>query len=111
MLKRAIIVVLGILLVLVGVILVRTIAFKSQQIAVTPVTDIAIDSAVAAQHLSAAIQYGTISFGVPSPISKDAFEEFHAYLENTYPITHTALKREKSAGLVCCTAGWAATHR
>ena len=98
MLKRAIIVVLGILLVLVGVILVRTIAFKSQQIAATPVTDIAIDSAVAAQHLSAAIQYETISFGVPSPISKDAFEEFHAYLENTYPKTHTALKREKVGG-------------
>ena len=98
MLKRAALVVLGILLVLIGVILVRTIAFQSNQMSVTPVTDIAIDNALAAQHLSAAIQYETISFGVPSPISKDEFEAFHAYLEYTYPKTHAALKREKVGG-------------
>ncbi|MCC6154138.1 MAG: M20/M25/M40 family metallo-hydrolase, partial [Candidatus Hydrogenedentes bacterium] len=98
MVKRVIVLVLALVLLLALVILFRTFRFTSRQLNVTPVADITIDTNSAAQHLSVAIQYETISFGVPSPISKDEFEEFHAYLENTYPKTHAALKREKVGG-------------
>ncbi len=96
--KRAFLVIVAALLVLLGVIVGRTVMFTSTQVAATPVTDIGIDVNMAAQHLAKAIQFHTVSFGVPSPLSKDEFEAFHKYLEETYPKTHATLKREKIGG-------------
>lgn len=96
--KRFLLAVGAAVCILLLIIAVRTLTFTSTQVAVKPVADIAIDANLAAQHLSRAIQIQTVSFGVPSPISKDDFEAFHKFLEETYPNTHAALKREKIGG-------------
>jgi len=96
--KRVLLLLLAAAAILVGVVLFRTVRFASKQIAVSPVTDIAIDVDRATENLAKAIRFQTVSFGVPSPISKDDFEAFHTYLEETYPKTHAALTREKVGG-------------
>lgn len=91
----------GILLVLlvVGAIIVgRTLTFTSVQLQVTPAPPINIDPDLAAERLAKAITFETISFGVAAPLSKDEFEAFHAFLEETYPKTHAALTRERVGG-------------
>lgn len=96
--KRIALGIVLIVVVLVGVVVFRTLSFTSKQVVATTKPDIGIDVPAAAEHLSKAIQFQTISFGVPSPLSKVAFEAFHAYLETTYPKVHATLTREKIGG-------------
>lgn len=84
--------------VLAGVVVVNTLSFRSVQEHPAPADPISIDVQQAAEHLAKALTFKTISFGVAAPISKDEFEAFHRFLEETYPRTHAALTREVVGG-------------
>ncbi|MGE3249934.1 MAG: M20 family peptidase [Hyphomonadaceae bacterium] len=58
----------------------------------------AIDADAAAQHLSRAIQFRTISITEGVVDNPEQFQQFQAWLAETYPLTHAAFTREMVAG-------------
>ncbi len=81
---------LGLLLI---VIVIKTIAFRSLQVeSATVLLPELGDSSVA--HMSEAIKYPTISMASDAPVDTAAFEGFHRFLTEAYPLIHTNLKRE-----------------
>ena len=54
----------------------------------------AIDSALAAQRLSGAVKFATISYASGAPIDTAAFLGFHDFLVRSFPRAHATLKRE-----------------
>jgi carboxypeptidase PM20D1 len=54
----------------------------------------AIDSALAAQRLSGAVKFATISYASGAPIDTAAFLGFHDFLAQSFPRVHATLKRE-----------------
>jgi len=76
-----------------AVILARTLLFTSKQVQVEPVTDIAV-SKKAAQRLSEAIQFKTVSYQNPQQFEKEEFLGLHTYLEKAFPRVHAVLTRE-----------------
>ncbi len=54
----------------------------------------AVDEAAVAQHLSAAIQFRTVSHQDPKDDDRSVFAAFRAFLESTYPKVHVTLGRE-----------------
>lgn len=52
------------------------------------------DPGRAAQNLSRALQFQTISFQDPAQVDAAVFKAFHAFLEKTYPLVHKNLTRE-----------------
>ena len=92
---------LGLVLLLVVLALVvasKTLLTSSRQIAVQPITPVAVDAAQAAARLGAAVRFKTISSDTDPNFSKDEFEKFHAYLARTFPRVHAQLKREVVGG-------------
>jgi carboxypeptidase PM20D1 len=86
------------ILAVLGVVVYRGATFQSVQMPSAPMGPISVEVGQAARHLSAALQFQTISYGVQAPLSKDAFEAFHHFLETTYPGAHGALDREIVGG-------------
>jgi len=89
--------VLWFLLIIVGllltVIVIKTIAFRSLQVeSATVLFPVFGDSSVA--HMSEAITYPTISTANDAPADTAAFEGFHRFLTEAYPLINTNLKRE-----------------
>ena len=82
------------LLVLMSVLLFRTLALTSRQIAVSPGLSIQIDAQAAAARLAQALPFRTISYQDRSQFSRDAFLGLHQYLAKTFPDTHRTLQRE-----------------
>ena len=65
-----------------------------------PVLDVANDPIQAlqrAERLAGAIRIATISHQDPALFDPAAFEQMHAYLEQTFPLTHAQLEREMVA--------------
>src|SRR5438067_676020 len=54
----------------------------------------AIDESAVAQHLSAAIQFRTISHQDPKDDDRSVFAAFRTFLETTYPKVHATLGHE-----------------
>ncbi|GMW00945.1 MAG: peptidase M20 [Candidatus Hydrogenedentota bacterium] len=98
MIKKAAFVVSAALIALLCVVAVRTMTLKSRQMRVEPVIDSGINAQQAADRLAKSLTFETISYGVPSPISKEAMTQFHTFLETTYPQVHAALQREIIGG-------------
>lgn len=94
MIRRTLLLLLGALAALVLVLVFRTVTNTSRQVPVEPFTPIAVDRDLAARHLAAAITHKTISYQIPWEVRGDEFKQFHAFLAETYPKTHAALKRE-----------------
>jgi|SRR5271167_2030631 len=87
------------LLVFVVVILARTFFISSKQISPRPHTPEPIDVPKAAQDLSGAIPFATISWGpdgtdAQRQATQEAFTGFHAYLEKTFPQVYAKLAQE-----------------
>ena len=82
------------LLVLMSVLLFRTLALTSRQIAVSPGLSIQIDAQAAAARLAQALPFRTISYQDRSQFSRDAFLGLHQYLAKTFPEAHRTLQRE-----------------
>jgi len=61
---------------------------------VPPALDVPFDIDGAAGRLAEMIRIRTISNGVETPVEAEAFRDFRAYLQNTYPGVHEVLQRE-----------------
>jgi carboxypeptidase PM20D1 len=85
---------LGALVLLVAVILFNTLTMNSKQVDVDPLPEVAISDKVY-ENLSKAIQFKTISFNENTPPDSAEFHGFHAFLEETFPLTHANLSLEK----------------
>ena len=82
------------IVVLCSVILIKTFSFTSRQIEAEPMESIKIDKQRAAQNLSRALQYRTISSQDPSKFDEAPFIAFHKFLAQAFPKTHGQLKKE-----------------
>ncbi|TVR42717.1 MAG: M20 family peptidase [Bacteroidia bacterium] len=84
---------LGLFIVLVLILIIRTITYRSMQIDVEPV-NLPVFGMESVANLSKAITYPTISHDIGLPIDTLAFREFHQFLADTYPLIHFNLKKE-----------------
>ena len=91
--KKLLRVLLGLFIVLIMIIIIKTITFRSMQIEVEPVTPPVIGMESVA-HLSRAITFPTISLDINLPIDTLSFLGFHQFLAEAYPNIHSKLKRE-----------------
>jgi carboxypeptidase PM20D1 len=89
---------LALVVVLAGIVVFRTVTFKPKGGAdlsqVKLAAPIAIDNARAAQHLSEAIRFQTISHQDKAEDQAAEWEKLHAWLQTTYPAAHRAMTRE-----------------
>lgn len=77
--------------VLLIVIVIKAVTFKSKQISVwqTASPPVGIE---AAERLAGAIRIPTVSYEVDMPVDTTAFRELHNYLAKTFPLIHTLMK-------------------
>lgn len=91
----------GIVFVLAAVVGVRTATFKGPAADAAEIklaAPVAFDSAAAAQHLSQAIAFRTISNQDQAEDLPAEWDKLHAWLQVTYPAAHAAMRREVLAG-------------
>ena len=72
----------------------RPAAFTSLQMQGVARADLRIDADGAAQRLSEAIRFKTVSHQDRSDFDEGAFTDFHGYLQETFPRLHATLGRE-----------------
>ncbi len=94
MIKKIGITVLAVLVVIIAIVVVRTALFTSKQIKAEPAAPITIDGAKAAERLSKAVGFKTISHQDPAKFEKAVFLDFHAFLARSFPKAHGVLKKE-----------------
>lgn len=89
------------IVVLGGVMVFRTTQLPAPAAAATAsdATPIQVDTAAAAQHLSGAVRFATVSYASGAPIDTAAFLGLQAYLQEAFPLVHQTLRRETVAGL------------
>ena len=92
--KNIILYLLTALILLVSILLFNTFRMTSKQVDVDPLSKVAISDKVY-ENLSKAIQFKTISFNENTPPDSAEFHGFHAFLEETFPLTHANLSLEK----------------
>ncbi len=85
---------LTILVVLAGILIFNTLALTSKQIESEPLKKLDIPDSVL-QNLSKAVQFPTISYSEEAIPDSTAFNGFHRFLEETFPLTHENLSLEK----------------
>jgi carboxypeptidase PM20D1 len=91
--KRLLLVVGAALLLVVGVVLVRTLRYRSVQPPVDRAPEVAIPKG-AAERLAGAVRIATISHEEPAAFDAGAFQALHAYLAAQFPRVHSQLRRE-----------------
>ncbi len=94
MLKRVGLALIAVIGLLVAIVLIRGLTFRSPQVDVPPVSDIVIDTDGAAGRLAGALRYRTISYQDSADMDGDEFRRFHAYLDSAFPRVHALLERE-----------------
>ena len=84
---------LALFIVLILIVIIKTITYRSLQIEVESVTPpfIGMESLT---HLSKGISFPTISHDVDLPIDTISFLGFHQFLAEAYPLVHSNLKKE-----------------
>lgn len=92
--KKLLYALLAVILIIVAILLFNTLSLKSKQVASIPAEKITIPDSVF-QNLSEAIQFKTISFSEEAIPDSTAFNGFHQFLKETYPLTHQNLNLEK----------------
>ncbi|EMB7844968.1 M20 family peptidase [Vibrio vulnificus] len=68
--------------------------FSSMQMKGVEQVEVKVDLEGAAQRLSQAVQFPTISNQDCSDFDEDAFNRYHKFIEQSYPLVHKTLKRE-----------------
>ena len=86
---------IAVLTVLVGVMLLKTIGFKSKKYIVSSKQALEVDIRRITGHLSDVVKFKTVSYSDSSMIDWDEFLKLHKYLEEVYPLVHSNLEREK----------------
>ena len=69
--------------------------FNSMQMQGVEQIHVDVDLEGAAQRLSQAVQFPTISNQDRSDFDEEAFKNYHAFIESSYPLVHKHLKREE----------------
>ena len=90
---------MGIVAVLLVVMVVKTTMVPAPAAPVTGVKLVAVNEATAAQRLSGAVKFATVSMTSGGPIDTAAFRGFHDFLATSFPRVHANLTLEKVAGL------------
>ncbi|AEI49065.1 M20 family peptidase [Runella slithyformis] len=86
------------LMLLIGVLLFNTFRISSKQLnGVLPAPALALSDSVIT-HLSDAVKFRTVSYEDRSLMDSTQFEKFIGFLEQTYPLIHARLKRERING-------------
>lgn len=87
-----------VLVVLLAIMVVKALATSSRQIAGAPADAPAVDDAKAAEHLSRAVTFQTVSHQDPAQNDPAAFQGLHAALQEMFPRAHQTLTREVVGG-------------
>jgi carboxypeptidase PM20D1 len=82
------------LVLLLGVLLVRTLLFVSRQAQDFTAVDFPGDGEQAVRRLAGALSFATVAYEDPEKFIAATFRDFHAWLAETYPAVHAALRRE-----------------
>ena len=110
MLRNIFLAIVGAISLLICVILFRTVTYggvaSGQQIDLPTPPSISADRA--AQHLSEAIQFRTITVagGDPRPGTEGPWLALHTWLEDTYPAAHAAMRKELVPGTLSLLYTW-----
>ncbi|HSI52489.1 MAG TPA: M20 family peptidase [Ramlibacter sp.] len=99
MIKRALWLVLGLLVLLVAAVAVNTLRQGSRQLNVPAAPPLAIDEKAVAEKLAGALRFRTVSSHDDAQLNAQEFLKLHAYLEQRFPKVHATLKREVVGGL------------
>ncbi|WP_354001612.1 M20 family peptidase [Caenimonas aquaedulcis] len=99
MIKRALWLVLGLLLLLAAAVAVNTWRQGSRQLDVPAAPPVAVDERSVADKLAGAIRFQTVSSLEDAQLNAEEFRKFHAYLEQRFPKVHATLRREVVGGL------------
>ena len=83
-----------VIIALVAVALIRTALFKSQQVAVKPAPRVDIDVNAASGRFARALRFRTISDIDPAKVDNQAFSDFYAFLDSTFPLVKATLVKE-----------------
>jgi carboxypeptidase PM20D1 len=92
--KRIVLLFLVLLVGCAGLLVVRTLAFRSRQPTVAPVAAEPLDSLALAGRLAGALKFATISSQDSTAFDAQVFEGFQRYLFDSFPKLHAALARE-----------------
>jgi carboxypeptidase PM20D1 len=92
--KRALWFVLGALLLLAAAVAVNTWRQGSRQVDVPPAPPLAVDQRAVAERLAGAVRFQTISSFEDARLNEDQFRGLQAYLQQSFPRLHAALRRE-----------------
>jgi len=79
---------------LVMFVLIRTWTFTSKQAAPAPVPLAQVDTQAVSNRLAAAVRFKTVSYEANQISDPSQFEDFHHFLQETFPLIHRHLKRE-----------------
>ena len=99
MIKRALLVLLGLVLLLAAAVAVNTVRHGSRQLDVPPAPPLAVDEKGVSQRLAGSIKFKTVSSHADPGLNADEFRKLHAYLEQRFPKVHAMLRREVVGGL------------
>ncbi len=92
--KKILLVALLLLVGLLAVLIVRTLQFTSKQMTQSPAEPVGLNVEEAAQRLSRAVQFQTISYQDASKFTAPEFKGLHDHLAAAFPRAHSTLKRE-----------------
>ncbi len=95
MLRKLLIVVLIVVVVLAVVIVTRTLLFIPPVLTAQKPQSFLIDEASIVRHMSEAITFPTISFGNAENTTREPFENFIAWLAETYPLVYSRLSTQR----------------
>ena len=87
-------IIIGLLLLLIGIILVRTLTFADKRENVDPLEGVAVDENKIAENLSKAIQVKTISLNESTPPGAEVLDAYHQLLRKMFPKLHESLDLE-----------------
>ena len=93
---KKILLILFVLLILglAGYLLYNTFNLKSKQMQVEALPQVKIDNQSAAQRLSLAIRFQTVSVAENAQTKSEEFQKFHQFLQESFPKTHASLTKE-----------------
>jgi carboxypeptidase PM20D1 len=97
--KRLVLALVAAVLAVFGVMLARTLALPAAAAPLAGGKLVAVNETVAAERLSGAVKFATVSFTSGGPIDTAAFTGFHEFLARAFPKVHATLTLEKVSGL------------
>ena len=90
----AVLAVVAVLVVLVAAIAIKTATFTSKQVAAGQKVSYSVDSSRAAERLSGAIKFKTISNKDYDKVDKSQFTSLQQYIEKSFPLVHSTLEKK-----------------